>query len=1169
MSVLEKNLIDAAFRGEWAGVPKLPVLSNLFVQEEANITIRGAFLREFLLGLHPPATGAEQNLRLHGIRLRGAIIKGEIDLGDCTGMDGAPLPPLLLEHCIMSDGTLVECCIVRDGVKQKILRAINASNARLSRLSLNGCRVGGRIDLTDATLDGDLEISGVAPLDNDSPCQIFARRCRIDGSVIAATAHLRILSGQLIEVDVPDFALNLTDAKIQGSIILQPGFRAEGGVSVRGAHVGGDIWAEAAKFTASDEIAFRAESLQCGGAVALRGYKETGDQESRHCEVLGRLDFLSATIGFLDLRGIHISKSRSVEGSAADREVLNLYLARVRDNFWLGNLSSVPKTVVEGPIIASAMTVGGDWDLRGLTLNLSSDWKYSGITAENLRVGGDLNLAGPITSIDLTSSHVEHNLSVNNTVMVAPENRQYGLVARNIRIGNDCKMEYVSGTVDLELSRIGGELRIHAKDLVALNARSAEVRGAVTISGKFRPSTNEQLLCFDGGSYLSGFYIGDPKTKNAELNSLGFLNSFLPSINPPKQKDKLIPTLSIEGAHIENDFWVTKVWSVSAGDPQYVLLEANKVALSFYPNWMLVEALFLLDNGNKAIIAFLQHQSDEPVLLMGQSAPIHQLNQRGLLNLDSEQKVRDYLRFFCAYVWGEEGPFFIIESEKALRGATLLSPVKLVGASVKRDKQEDWTCVALIRYADGLYRAELHVKPDGNVVMSDDELLAEIKEQTPVRFEPPLRIITSSRNKADTVVSPFWLPLICNADSVISDSYNDIESMLRWFGAQVAAAATGEIPRDIVSMLRQLGQHSALKNKAIVGTAEISLRGLRARVFHHDLEKSWVCDIKLKLDGFDYDRVETVILNEAEVDVETKTESLGLREKFGLREKLKRNAYQALLEPVSSSAPQPIDKSAAAHKSWLSLQYSNETADGYEPQPYEQLARALRNDGKYEVAKSITKEKLSLERRFVHHWWARPFLWLMETFFDYGLFARRSVPLFFTLWIIGTFFFDFLNYGCVSFPPLGSQRNCTSEFDKPVLVIDPVFVRTLILPDTAELDTNSGPVVKSMTTLFKDGNKQSAVDDSFGSTVDQINNPGAIVPEIEKACGDQVEVLWYALDVFVPLLDLKQEDKCSITTRDDEWGWRALKNLYAILGAIVTSITLLTVSGMLRRYIER
>ena len=134
VSVLENKLVDAAFRGNWVGPPRLP---DPLSGGHPNITVRGSFVRKLLLGLIRSPAVAGQDPRVGGVRLRGAVIKGEIDLSDCTGIRGAPLPPLLLEYCVI-DGTTVN----------DIPIAIDASNARIYRLSLNRCRIAGRIDLT-------------------------------------------------------------------------------------------------------------------------------------------------------------------------------------------------------------------------------------------------------------------------------------------------------------------------------------------------------------------------------------------------------------------------------------------------------------------------------------------------------------------------------------------------------------------------------------------------------------------------------------------------------------------------------------------------------------------------------------------------------------------------------------------------------------------------------------------------------------------------------------------------------------------------------------------------------------------------------------------------------------------------------------------------------------
>lgn len=75
-------------------------------------------------------------------------------------------------------------------------------------------------------------------------------------------------------------------------------------------------------------------------------------------------------------------------------------------------------------------------------------------------------------------------------------------------------------------------------------------------------------------------------------------------------------------------------------------------------------------------------------------------------------------------------------------------------------------------------------------------------------------------------------------------------------------------------------------------------------------------------------------------------------------------------------------------------------------------------------------------------------------------------------------------------------------------------------------------------------------------------------------CNLDVSSLLYAIDVFVPVLDLDQERRCSIRDANGENGddtykwWRLAKALYELLGWIVTSLVILTVTGVLRRDIE-
>lgn len=73
-------------------------------------------------------------------------------------------------------------------------------------------------------------------------------------------------------------------------------------------------------------------------------------------------------------------------------------------------------------------------------------------------------------------------------------------------------------------------------------------------------------------------------------------------------------------------------------------------------------------------------------------------------------------------------------------------------------------------------------------------------------------------------------------------------------------------------------------------------------------------------------------------------------------------------------------------------------------------------------------------------------------------------------------------------------------------------------------------------------------------------------------CGDMIDPGLFALDVFIPLVDLRQESKCEIGVAADssatasKAAWlKVFKVTYAIFGWIVISLSILTFSGFLQR----
>jgi hypothetical protein len=72
----------------------------------------------------------------------------------------------------------------------------------------------------------------------------------------------------------------------------------------------------------------------------------------------------------------------------------------------------------------------------------------------------------------------------------------------------------------------------------------------------------------------------------------------------------------------------------------------------------------------------------------------------------------------------------------------------------------------------------------------------------------------------------------------------------------------------------------------------------------------------------------------------------------------------------------------------------------------------------------------------------------------------------------------------------------------------------------------------------------------------------------ELPCGKEIEPALYALEAFVPALEIGQERKCTITADPAGLPWKIARAIYAVLGWIVTALTILTVSGVARRHLE-
>ncbi|CAN5667842.1 hypothetical protein BH23GEM9_BH23GEM9_30470 [soil metagenome] len=146
-------------------------------------------------------------------------------------------------------------------------------------------------------------------------------------------------------------------------------------------------------------------------------------------------------------------------------------------------------------------------------------------------------------------------------------------------------------------------------------------------------------------------------------------------------------------------------------------------------------------------IYYLMTGTNEPgrhnlLRLDGSSGPIHQMNRRHGIQLDGDNAV-GYLRFFCYFVHGDEGPFFVTdevarrELMQASDGADLESLLPALEAPVAEGPDElgSYQCEAGVWYATSLFTASFRISANGEIEMENDEQVA-----AGLRIRPQARI---------------------------------------------------------------------------------------------------------------------------------------------------------------------------------------------------------------------------------------------------------------------------------------------------------------------------------------------------------------------------------------------------------------------------------------------
>jgi AAA+ superfamily predicted ATPase len=169
------------------------------------------------------------------------------------------------------------------------------------------------------------------------------------------------------------------------------------------------------------------------------------------------------------------------------------------------------------------------------------------------------------------------------------------------------------------------------------------------------------------------------------------------------------------------------------------LITSRQARLSFYESHRLLELVFVRDRGAER--AFVLDGPRGTAWLNGESGPIHDTNEAESLAL-TKATAADYVRFFFYFLRADDGAFVLIESGEEVgpaddvgepsdgeAGALSLEQARSKACPVKMhksDSDERWVSDITVAYGGTLFSSSLAVEPDGNVEMTDDDVIGEL-----------------------------------------------------------------------------------------------------------------------------------------------------------------------------------------------------------------------------------------------------------------------------------------------------------------------------------------------------------------------------------------------------------------------------------------------------------
>ena len=173
---------------------------------------------------------------------------------------------------------------------------------------------------------------------------------------------------------------------------------------------------------------------------------------------------------------------------------------------------------------------------------------------------------------------------------------------------------------------------------------------------------------------------------------------------------------------------VNPVFEHTAFDPVQTTILAQDIP--FYKGYRFLDIADYSVSPEKR--RFVIYKENDIVILNWSNEPIYALNLRVPVTLE-KFNICDYIRFFFTYVRGKHGRFIVSESVDDIQWKEDPPPAarKAIGkmllplASVEPDENGVFKTKATMMFRDSLFRADVEVKANGLVTISNEELLVE------------------------------------------------------------------------------------------------------------------------------------------------------------------------------------------------------------------------------------------------------------------------------------------------------------------------------------------------------------------------------------------------------------------------------------------------------------